>query len=145
MAEQAPRQLTTRSKARKRALDILFEADLIGNDVIAVLDSHTLRAEPPVRPFTADLVRGVAEHREAIDSVIGASLAEGWSVSRMPRVDRNLARIAVFEILYTELPDEVAVSECVALGQDLSTDDSPGFLNGVLRTVVEQHIAGKLD
>lgn len=128
--------LSTRSKARKRALDILFESDLRGTDPLQTLAVRTELAEPPVRDYTSELVRGVIEHEPEIDQRISASLASGWSLERMPRVDRAAARIAVFEIDHGPVPDEVAVAEAVALVGDLSTDESPDFLNGLLGAVL---------
>jgi transcription antitermination protein NusB len=129
-----------RSKARKRALDILFEAELRGTDPIATLEERTAAADPPIRDYTAELVRGVAAHGNEIDAQISACLASGWSLERMPRVDRNALRIAVFEIDYGEVPDSVAISEAVQLVSELSTDDSPAFVNGVLRAVATSNV-----
>jgi transcription antitermination protein NusB len=128
---------STQTKARKRALDILFEADLRESDALATLAERSADAEPPVRDFTAGLVKGVSAHRDDIDARIVAALADDWSLQRLPRVDRTIMRIAVFEIDHTPVPDAVAVSEAVGLAGQLSTDDSPKFVNGVLRTVVE--------
>jgi N utilization substance protein B len=128
---------STQTKARKRALDILFEAELRDADPLATLAERAADAEPPVRDFTRDLVRGVTAHRGVIDARIVAALADGWSLQRLPRVDRNVMRIAVYEIDHTAVPDAVAVSEAVGLAARLSTDDSPTFVNGVLGTVVE--------
>ncbi|MCW2811815.1 MAG: nusB [Friedmanniella sp.] len=126
---------STRSKARKRALDILFEADLRGVDPLDTLDARTEAADPPVRDYTSELVRGVMAHRSEIDSRIEACISDGWSLRRMPRVDRTAARIAVFEIDHVAIPDAVAISEAVALVSDLSTDDSPAYLSGLLGTI----------
>ena len=131
---------SSRSKARKRALDILFEAELRGADPVATLEERAAAADPPVREYTAKLVRGVAAQASEIDDRISACLAPGWSLPRMPRVDRNVLRIAVFEVDYGEVPDAVAISEAVQLVSDLSTDDSPAFVNGVLRTVVASNV-----
>lgn len=126
---------STRSKARKRALDILFEADLRGDDPLATLDARTAAGDPPVRDYTAELVQGVMTHRTEIDARIEACISEGWSLRRMPRVDRTAARIAVFEIDHVAIPDAVAISEAVALVSDLSTDDSPAYVSGLLGTI----------
>jgi len=131
-----PRSHSTRSKARKRALDILFEAELRGNDPLETLAVRTERAEPPVREYTADLVHGVVRHRGEIDRRIAACLSKGWSLERMPRVDRTAARIAVFEIDFGDVPDAVAVAEAVAMVTELSTDESPAYLNGLLGAVL---------
>jgi transcription antitermination protein NusB len=131
---------SSRSKARKRALDILFEAELRGADPVATLEERAAAADPPVREYTAKLVRGVAAHASEIDARISACLAPGWTLPRMPRVDRNALRIAVFEIGYGEVPDAVAISEAVQLVSELSTDDSPSFVNGVLSAVVASNV-----
>ena len=122
----------TRTKARKRALDILFEADLREEDPLTILAHRLELGEPPVRPFTCDLVEGVCAEVREIDSVIASSLSPGWTLERMPRVDRNLARIAVYEMWFTELAPEIAVTDAVDLAAALSTDESPSFLNGLL-------------
>jgi transcription antitermination protein NusB len=131
---------SSRRKARKRALDILFEAELREADLVATLEERTGAASPPVREYTAELVRGVAAHSADIDARISASLAPGWSLLRLPRVDRNVLRIAVFEIDYGEVPDAVAVAEAVQLVSELSTDESPAFVNGVLGAVVASEV-----
>ena len=135
MAAAPAKRASARSKARKRALDVLFEADLRQADPLAVLAAHVELGEPPVRPFTSELVEGVVAHLASIDQLIAESLATGWTLERMPRVDRNLARLATYEIAHTEVSREVAVAESVALAQELSTDDSATFLNGVLRAI----------
>jgi N utilization substance protein B len=126
---------SSRSKARKRALDILFEAELRDTDAVATLEEREAAASPPVREYTAELVRGVAIHASEIDARISGCLAAGWTLPRMPRVDRNVLRIAVYEIDYGEVPDAVAVAEAVQLVSELSTDESPAFVNGVLRAI----------
>lgn len=131
-----PRVIPTRTKARKRALDILFEADLRGLDPAETLADRIALGEPPVRPFTITLVEGVREHLGEIDALIASSLREGWSLRRMPHVDRALARVATFELLYGDTEPQVAVAEAVTLGRQLSTDQSPAFLNGVLGTIL---------
>jgi transcription antitermination protein NusB len=123
------------SKARKRALDILFEAELRGTDPVATLEERAAAASPPVREYTAELVRSVAAHAAEIDARISACLVPGWTLPRMPRVDRNVLRIAVYEIDYGDVPDAVAVAEAVQLVSDLSTNESPAFVNGVLRAI----------
>jgi N utilization substance protein B len=131
---------SSRSKARKRALDILFEAELREADPVATLEERAAAADPPVREYTAKLVRGVDGHSSEIDARISACLAAGWSLPRIPRVDRNALRIAVFEIDYGEVPDAVAISEAVQLVSELSTDDSSAFVNGVLRAVAASKV-----
>jgi N utilization substance protein B len=131
---------STRTKARKRALDILFESELRDADPIATLEERTAAGNPPVRDYTAELVHGVVDHAGEIDARISACLAAGWSLPRIPRVDRNALRIAVFELDYGEVPDAVAVAEAVQLVSELSTDESPAFVNGVLRAVAASRV-----
>ncbi len=128
--------MSARSKARKRALDILFECEVRGLPLGATLDERVVAGEPPVNAYTVELVRGVAEHQLRIDELV-ATYAQGWSLERMPTVDRNALRIGVHEILYVDgVPDAVAVSEAMSLVRDLSTDDSPSFVNGVLGSIL---------
>lgn len=128
--------MAARTKSRKRALDVLFEGELRGLPLGGTLDERLADADPPVNDYTAALVRGVVEHRSRIDGLI-AEFAHDWTLDRMPGVDRNLLRIGVFEILYAdEVPDGVAVSEATRLARDLSTDESPAFVNGVLGAIV---------
>ena len=141
MPDVAAKRGTTRTKARKRALDILFEADLLERDVLAGLADHTGRAEPPVRPFTSELVTGVVSERDDLDAAISAALPAGWSLQRMPRVDRNLARLALFELRRAETDASVVISEYVGLAGELSTDESPAFLNGLLATLEQRREA----
>lgn len=133
--------MSARSKARKRALDILFEAELRGNNPLVTLEDRTLDAAPPVRDYTKVLVEGVNAHQAAIDERIALATAPGWSLQRMPRVDRNAVRIAVLEIDYLDVPDAVAVAEALALVSDLSTDDSPNFVNGLLGKIISTKAA----
>ncbi len=131
--------MTARTKARKHALDVLFEADQRGIDPLTVLARRI--AEPgtqaPVPQYSADLVEGVVEHLERIDEVL-ATHSHGWTVARMPAVDRNLLRIGTWEILWNDdVPDTVAVSEAVGLAEELSTDESPSFVNGLLARIVD--------
>jgi N utilization substance protein B len=128
--------MAARSKARKRALDILFECEVRGLPLGATLDERVVAGEPPVNEYTVDLIRGIAEHQRRIDEVV-SRYAEGWSLERMPTVDRNALRIGVYEVLYVDsVPDAVAVTEAMHLVRDLSTDESPGFVNGVLGNIV---------
>jgi len=129
--------MSARTKARKRALDILFESDLRGAPLDSTLADRRDEVGSALNPYTATLVRGVAEHRERIDELL-ATHAVGWNLERMPLVDRNLLRVAVFELLYADdVPDAVAVSEAVNLASQLSTEESPAFVNGLLARLVE--------
>lgn len=128
--------MSARSKARKRALDILFECEVRGLPLGQTLDERVLAGEPPVNEYTVTLVRGITEHQARVDELI-STYAQGWSLERMPAVDRNVLRLGILEILYVdEVPDAVAVSEAMNLVRDLSTDDSPAFVNGVLGAVL---------
>ena len=128
--------MAARSKARKRALDVLFASELRSEDPVAALETAIAEGEGPTNDYTAVLVRGVAAHRERIDALL-SDYSEGWTLDRMPAVDRNVLRLGLWELLYADdVPDAVAVSEAVALVRDLSTDESPGFVNGVLGNLV---------
>jgi transcription antitermination protein NusB len=128
--------MSARTKARKRALDVLFESEARDVSASDLLEERTRLADPPVNEYTATLVRGVQEHLARIDDLL-ATYAEGWSLARMPAVDRNALRLGIFEVLYADdVPDAVAVSEALALVRDLSTDESPAFVNGVLGNIV---------
>ncbi len=128
--------MAARSKARKRALDILFASELRSEDPVVALDRAIEAGEGPTNDYTTTLVRGVVEHRERIDEVL-TTYSKGWTLSRMPAVDRNVLRIGVYELLWgdDDVPHSVAVSEALHLVQDLSTDDSPAFVNGLLGSV----------
>jgi N utilization substance protein B len=140
MAEAPKSQMPARRKARKRALDVLYEADLRDLPVDTVLSAYLTRMEKPVPehlPYAISLVEGVNEHLNRIDETIG-TYAEGWTLDRMPVVDRNLARIAVYELFYVkEIDDPVAITEAVELAKEMSTDDSPRFLNGLLGRIAD--------
>ena len=126
-----------RSKARKRALDILFEAEQRGTPVLDLLAERITLGSPPVPGYAADLVRGVTVHTARIDELI-SQYAEGWTMDRMPAVDRNVLRIGVYELLWADdVPDAVAISEAVLLAQDLSTEASPPFVNGLLARIAK--------
>jgi N utilization substance protein B len=126
-----------RSKARKRALDILFEAEQRGLPVLDLLAERSTLGSPPVTAYAADVVRGVTAHSARIDELI-SQYAEGWTLDRMPAVDRNVLRIGVYELLWApNVPDGVAISEAVLLVRDLSTDASPAFVNGLLARIAE--------
>lgn len=127
--------MSARSKARKRALDVLFASELRGQRPVETLDAAIADGEGPTNDYTAVLVRGVVEHQAEIDELL-TEYSTGWTLDRMPAVDRNVLRLGVFEMLFADdVPDAVAVSEAMALVRDLSTDDSPGFVNGVLGSI----------
>jgi N utilization substance protein B len=127
--------VAARSKARKRALDILFAAELRGLPAVQLLSERQSLGEQPVPEYAAGLVRGVAAHRAQIDTLISEN-AVAWTLDRMPAVDRNILRMGVYELLWADdVPDGVAISEAVLLAQDLSTDASPAFVNGLLAKI----------
>jgi transcription antitermination protein NusB len=138
--------MSARSKARKRALDILFEADSKAVPLASVTAETIRRREtagdPPLNEHTIALVEGIAANQAAVDSAIEAA-AEGWTVARMPAVDRAILRIGVYEILFVDdVPTGVAISEAVELATSLSTDESPAFVNGVLSGVDKSRVEG---
>jgi N utilization substance protein B len=124
--------VAARTKARKRALDVLFESEVRGLPLDGTLEERLAAQDPPIGDYAVELVRGVRDHQEQIDRLL-TTYAEGWTLDRMPSVDRNVLRLGVFELLYAEdVPDAVAMSEAVAMVRELSTDESPSFVNGVL-------------
>jgi len=126
-----------RSRARKRALDVLFEAELRGVGALDVLRERAGEPTPPLPAYAAELVRGVQAHRDRIDELLSEH-AHGWALGRMPAVDRNILRIGSYELLWAEdVPDAVAISEAVELAGELSTEGSPAFVNGLLARLLE--------
>ncbi|GLW12162.1 N utilization substance protein B [Microtetraspora sp. NBRC 13810] len=124
--------MSSRGKARRRALDILFESELRGEDPMKVLAERFERADPPVNEYTSTVVEGVCRHRARIDDLI-STYAEGWTLDRMPAVDRNVLRGGTYELLWApDVPEGVVISEWVHLAAELSTDESPQFVNGLL-------------
>jgi len=133
--------VSARSKARKRAVDVLYEADLRGADALATLAERVALGQPPVQEYAVELVEGVAAHRARIDQLL-TDYAEGWTIERMPGVDRAVLRVGVFELLWrADVPDAVAIDEAVELAKSLSTDESPRFVNGVLARVLRDRPA----
>ena len=127
--------MSTRSKSRKAALDLLYEADIRGRVAVDLLSSRMSDDEVYIREYTAQLLEGVAGARKKIDELITLH-AQGWDMDRMPAVDRNILRIAIYELLWSnEIPDKVAISEALELAKTLSTDDSVSYINGVLATI----------
>ena len=127
--------MAARSKARKRALDLLFASELRRERPVDALERAIAEGEGPTNDYTAVLVRGVVEHQARIDELL-STYSEGWTLDRMPAVDRNVLRLGVFELLYADdVPDAVAVTEAMALVRDLSTDESPSFVNGILGNI----------
>ena len=131
--------MAARSKARKRAVDVLYEADSRGIAPVTMLSERV--AEPGTQAslpeYAVEIVEGVDAHRERIDEIL-ATYSHGWTIERMPTVDRAILRVGVWEIVYNDdVPDGVALDEAVSLATSLSTDDSPSFVNGLLARVAE--------
>ncbi|WP_431798630.1 transcription antitermination factor NusB [Microbacterium kunmingense] len=129
--------MSARTKARKRALDILFQADVRGEDLGVILAAEAKRAaSEPAREaswlYAREIVDGIIDQRDEIDEQI-TTFAKDWSLARMPAVDRALLRIGAWEILYNDaVPAAVAIDEAVELAKEFSTDDSGAFVHGVL-------------
>jgi N utilization substance protein B len=142
--------MSARTKSRKRALDILFGADLRELPIAGLLDEEAARAEAtPQREsswlYARDIVEGVDSHLDDLDAVIRAH-ADGWPLERMPVLDRAIARIGAWEILYNDdVPDGVAIAEAVEQAASLSTEDSAGFLNGVLGAIARDKAISRGD
>ena len=128
--------MSARSKARKQALDLLYETDIRGTNLLETLVSRDIPAEGPdarpIREYTRELVNGVSENRRKIDELI-TTYAQGWDMDRLPAVDRNILRLGIYEIVWLdELADAIAIDEALTLAKDLSTDESAGYIHGVL-------------
>jgi len=127
--------MSARRKARKRALDFLYEADIRQTSALELYATRPAE-ELSQGEYVSVLLSGVAEHQAKIDELI-VTYAQGWDLDRMPSIDRNLLRIALFEILWSEnLDDKIAVSEAVEIAKELSTDESAGYINGVLGRII---------
>jgi N utilization substance protein B len=126
-----------RSKARKRALDVLYESELRSTDPTETLATRLAQADPPIPEYAVELVEGVLAHRAQIDELISNN-ATDWSLDRMPAVDRNIVRLGAYELLFRDdVPDRVAIDEAVELAKSLSTDESPKFVNGLLARLLD--------
>lgn len=126
-----------RSKARKRALDVLYEADQRRTDPLETLRERLAQSDPPVPEYAVTLVEGVVAHRVRIDELL-ETYAQEWTLERFPAVDLAVLRIGAFELLWCDdVPDAVAVSEAVELAASLSTDESPSFVNGLLGRLLQ--------
>ena len=124
--------MSARGKARNRALDVLFEAEQRSVSPFDVIRSRREKTDQVVNPYTVEIVEGVLSQQATIDEFL-ETYSQGWSLERMPSVDRIILRIGTWELLYNDdVPDGVAVSEAVALAKTLSTDESPQFINGLL-------------
>ncbi len=128
--------MSARSKARKQALDLLYETDIRGTNLVETLVSRDIPAEGPdarpIREYTKELVNGVSNNRRKIDELI-TTYAQGWDMDRLPAVDRNILRLGIYEILWsTDVPMSVAIDEALILAKELSSDDSSKYIHGVL-------------
>lgn len=128
--------MSARSKARKQALDLLYETDIRGTNLVETLVSRDIPAEGPdarpIREYTKELVNGVSYNRRKIDELI-TTYAQGWDMDRLPAVDRNILRLGIYEILWsTDVPMSVAIDEALILAKELSSDDSSKYIHGVL-------------
>ena len=128
--------MSARSKARKAALDLLYEADIRGTNAVETLNLRDIVEEGPdarpIREYTRELVNGVGDNFRKIDELI-TTYAQGWDMDRLPAVDRNILRVGIYEILWSETtPYGVAIDEALTLAKELSTDESAGYIHGVL-------------
>jgi len=128
--------VSARSKARKQSLDLLYESDIRGKSSLDLLALRDVTDEGPdarpIRDYTKVLVTGVDRHKRKIDELI-STYAQGWDMDRLPAVDRSILRLGIYELLWQEdVPDGVAIDEALALAKELSTDESSGYIHGVL-------------
>ncbi|UVI34509.1 transcription antitermination factor NusB [Brevibacterium spongiae] len=128
---------SARTRARRRALELLFEA---GQRRLAMDELVTMRSNDPDYPmkeYAVEIVSGIAEKQVEIDEII-STYSQGWTLDRMPAVDRSLLEIGTWELLYNDdVPDKVAIDEAVSLARQFSTDDSPGFVSGLLSRILD--------
>ena len=128
--------MSARSKARKQTLDLLYESDIRSSDLLVLLASRETDEEGPdarpIREYTKLLIEGIHTNKRKIDELI-TTYAQGWDMDRLPAVDRNILRLGIYEILWaTELDDAIVIDEALTLAKDLSTDESAGYIHGVL-------------
>lgn len=128
--------MSARSKARKQSLDLLYESDIRGTQALELLQSRDIEDNGPdarpIREYTKELISGIADHRRKIDELI-ATYAQGWDMDRLPAVDRNILRLAIFELLWgKDLSDSIIIDEALTLAKDLSTEESSSYIHGVL-------------
>jgi N utilization substance protein B len=128
--------VSARSKARKQSLDLLYEADIRGTVALDILQTRDVEEDGPdarpIREYSKELIIGIADHRRKIDELI-ATYAQGWDMDRLPAVDRNILRLAIFELLWgVDLTDSIVIDEALTLAKELSTDESASYIHGVL-------------
>ncbi len=132
--------MSARSKARKQTLDLLYESDIRSSDLLELLTLRDVEVEGvdarPIREYTRLLVEGVHLHKRKIDELI-STYAQGWDMDRLAAVDRNILRLGIFEILWEDdIDDAIVIDEALTLAQSLSTEESAGFIHGVLGRIV---------
>ncbi|MFV2197331.1 transcription antitermination factor NusB [Nocardiopsis sp. LOL_012] len=126
-----------RRKARRRAVEVLYEAEVRGIPVDEVIERRLAQPEPPINEFTERLARSIDDRRARIDELLD-DYAIGWTLERMPVVDRNILRMGAYELLWaSDIPDGVAIAEAVGVAKELSTDESPNFVSGLLSRLME--------
>lgn len=124
--------MSARGRARRRALEILFESEQRGSSPIDGIEHRRANTEQTINAYTVELVHGVSAEQDQIDEIL-SSYAQGWTLQRMPSVDRSILRTGAWELLFNdEVPDGVAVAESVAMAREYSTESSPEFINGLL-------------
>ncbi len=129
--------MSARSKARKAALDFLYEGDIRNRSALEILNERITTLDYLIRDYTKNLVTGVSEKKNKIDEII-LMRAKGWDLDRMPVLDRNILRLAAYELLWlTDTPENVAISEAVELAKSLSTEESANYINGVLAAILD--------
>ena len=129
--------MSARSKARKAALDLLYEGDIRNRPSLELLNERITTLDYLIRDYTRELVNGVSEKKSKIDEII-LMRAKGWDLDRMPVLDRNILRLAAYELLWLrDIPESVAISEAVELAKSLSTEESASYVNGVLAAILE--------
>ena len=129
--------MSARSKARKAALDLLYESDIRSRPETELLNERLTDLDYLIRDYTRNLIVGVSEKKSKIDEII-LMRAKGWDLDRMPVIDRNILRLGTFELLWSdEIPANVAISEAVELAKSLSTEESASYINGVLAAILE--------
>ena len=129
--------MSARSKSRKKALDFLFAADIREGDPVTLYNAREkIDSDLSEEAYVLEILQGVAQHKESIDELI-STYAQGWDLDRMPNIDRNILRVALYELIHNQsIPDAVAISEAVELAGELSTKESATYINGVLSRIV---------
>ena len=129
--------MSARSKARKAALDLLYESDIRNRPATDLLNERLTALDFLIREYTRNLILGVVENKAKIDEII-LMRAKGWDLDRMPVIDRNILRLGTFELLWSEeIPANVAINEAVELAKSLSTEESASYINGVMAAILE--------